>query len=60
MKENKTKRPDIGGQAVLEGVMMRSPDYMAIAVRRDNGDIVIKRTKITNSPTSINGWRFLY
>ncbi|MGI6738320.1 MAG: DUF1385 domain-containing protein [Christensenellales bacterium] len=45
MKENKTKRPDIGGQAVLEGVMMRSPDYMAIAVRRDNGDIVIKRTK---------------
>lgn len=35
---------DIGGQAVLEGVMMKAPDAMAIAVRRENGDIVVKRT----------------
>ncbi len=32
--EKKEKRPYIGGQAVLEGVMMRSPDRLAIAVRR--------------------------
>lgn len=38
------KCADIGGQAVLEGVMMKSPDAMAIAVRRENGDIVVKRT----------------
>ncbi len=36
------KGPAIGGQAVMEGVMMRSPDNVAIAVRRENGDIVVK------------------
>lgn len=32
----------IGGQAVIEGVMMRSPDRLATAVRRMNGEIVLK------------------
>ncbi|MBM4295234.1 MAG: DUF1385 domain-containing protein [Deltaproteobacteria bacterium] len=32
----------VGGQAVLEGVMMRSPHAMAIAVRRPDGDVVLK------------------
>ncbi len=34
---------NIGGQAVLEGVMMRAPRALAIAVRRPNGEIVVKR-----------------
>lgn len=34
---------NIGGQAVLEGVMMRAPRAMAIAVRRPSGEIVVKR-----------------
>lgn len=38
----KREGPAIGGQAVLEGVMMRSPKYTAIAVRKD-GEIVIKK-----------------
>ena len=29
----------IGGQAVLEGVMMRSPAHWALAVRKPNGQI---------------------
>jgi len=33
----------VGGQAVIEGVMMRSPNSMAIAVRRPNGEIAVKR-----------------
>ena len=33
----------IGGQAVMEGVMMRSPSLMAMAVRRDDGSIVMAR-----------------
>ncbi len=38
------KKPvDIGGQAVLEGVMMKGPEAIAIAVRRENGDIVVSR-----------------
>lgn len=34
---------NIGGQAVLEGVMMRAPRAIAIAVRRPSGEIVVKR-----------------
>ena len=33
----------VGGQAVIEGVMMRSPNSMAIAIRKPNGEIVVKR-----------------
>lgn len=31
----------IGGQAVVEGVMMRSPDKVAVAVRRPDGEIAL-------------------
>ncbi len=43
MSENICPRADIGGQAVLEGVMMKAPDAIAVAVRRENGDVVVKR-----------------
>ena len=33
----------VGGQAVIEGVMMRSPSSMAVAVRKPSGEIVVKR-----------------
>jgi len=42
-KNDQPKRVDIGGQAVLEGVMMRSPEYIALAVRRKDGSVVCKR-----------------
>jgi uncharacterized protein YqhQ len=32
----------VGGQAVLEGVMMRSPHALAIAVRRPDGSVLLK------------------
>lgn len=32
----------IGGQAVIEGVMMRSPERLATAVRKPSGEIVLK------------------
>jgi uncharacterized protein YqhQ len=35
-------KPLVGGQAVIEGVMMRSPNSLAVAVRRKNGNIVVK------------------
>lgn len=31
----------LGGQAVIEGVMMRSPHYIGVAVRRESGEIVV-------------------
>jgi uncharacterized protein YqhQ len=39
-KENPLR---VGGQAVIEGVMIRSPKSMAIAVRRPDGEIVVKK-----------------
>jgi uncharacterized protein YqhQ len=36
------EKPYVGGQAVLEGVMMRAPRSMAIAVRRPDGSIVVR------------------
>jgi uncharacterized protein YqhQ len=36
------KRTFYGGQAVLEGVMMRGRKYMAVAVRAPNGRIVVR------------------
>lgn len=38
----------IGGQAVLEGVMMRTPSSWAVAVRRPNGEIVQVCRSITS------------
>src|SRR5512133_2880078 len=37
---------NVGGQAVIEGVMMRAPRAMAIAVRRPSGEIVVKREQM--------------
>ncbi len=48
-------RADIGGQAVLDGVMMKSPDAIAVAVRRPNGDIVVKREDY-EAPSKKHPW----
>ncbi len=38
----------VGGQAVLEGVMMRSPHAMAVAVRRPDGTVLLKDEAYTS------------
>ena len=40
-------RVDIGGQAVLEGVMMKAPEAIAITVRRPDGTMVVQRKEYT-------------
>jgi len=43
MKQNKcNKYTSIGGSALIEGVMMRGNGKMSIAVRKGNGDIILK------------------
>lgn len=37
---------NIGGQAVIEGVMMRAPRALAIAVRRPDGGITVKKEEV--------------
>ena len=38
-----------GGQAVIEGVMMRSPRYFAVACRKPDGEIVVQREDVDKS-----------
>ena len=38
-------RTSIGGQAVIEGVMMRGPELSALAVRKPDGDIAVEEWK---------------
>ncbi len=44
MKEEK-KQIAVGGQAVIEGVMMRGPEYIATAIRRADKTIEISKEK---------------
>ncbi|MDY0095180.1 MAG: DUF1385 domain-containing protein, partial [Candidatus Vecturithrix sp.] len=37
-----SKSVNVGGQAVIEGVMMRSPAALAVAVRTPSGEITVK------------------
>ena len=43
------KKPNIGGQAVIEGVMMRNANAVATAVREPSGTITVKNEKIISS-----------
>ena len=48
-----SSRPDVyyGGQAVIEGVMIRAPRHMAIAVRHPSGEIVRHTEELTGFTT---------
>ena len=55
-KKAKANAPcDIGGQAVMEGVMMKAPDAIAITVRRPDGAMVVKRQKYV-APSEKHPW----
>ncbi len=50
MKEKKDKKihkTSIGGQAVIEGVMMKGPKEMAIAVRKPDNEIIIEKKPVS-------------
>src|SRR5207248_4005168 len=49
-------KPYIGGQAVIEGVMMRSPKSFVVAVRRPDGSIAVREQAWA---TLLGGLRFL-
>ncbi|GAH03397.1 unnamed protein product, partial [marine sediment metagenome] len=39
-------RVRVGGQAVIEGVMMRTPNALAIAIRKEDGEILVKKESL--------------
>jgi uncharacterized protein YqhQ len=46
-----------GGQAVIEGVMMRGIDHWAVAVRRPSGEIYLERHAASDVPRRQPIWR---
>lgn len=57
MKKNTCK--NVGGQAVIEGVMMRNGATLATAVRKTNGDIVYKKTTFSDKRTKFSTIPFI-
>jgi len=51
----------VGGQAVIEGVMMKSDDFYAVSVRKPNGKIKTLRKKLNpiTKRIKILGWPFI-
>jgi uncharacterized protein YqhQ len=49
-------RPYIGGQAVLEGVMMRAPKSFAVVVRRADGSLQVRERAMVEVPRGILRW----
>ena len=49
------KSSNIGGQAVLEGIMMKNKDDYAVAVRKPDGDIIVQK----DTYSSIIKWKAL-
>jgi uncharacterized protein YqhQ len=46
------KLPSYGGQAVIEGVLMRGKSSVAMATRAPNNEIIIHKEKLTGIYTS--------
>ena len=45
MKNNKLCSSGIGGQAVMEGIMMKNKEQYAVAVRKSDGTVVVDKQK---------------
>ena len=45
---------EVGGQAVIEGVMMRNKEKFAVAVRTKEGKIKVKKEKSSKFPKIFN------
>ncbi|RJQ50100.1 MAG: DUF1385 domain-containing protein [Nitrospiraceae bacterium] len=51
--DKKDRMKDIGGQAVIEGVMMRAGDIWTVAVRNPEKEIVIRKEGVKALPKSL-------
>ncbi len=45
---DKKYKTSIGGQAVIEGVMMRGPKDYAVAVRKPDGEIIVEKYPVSS------------
>ncbi|MEG0878815.1 MAG: DUF1385 domain-containing protein, partial [Oscillospiraceae bacterium] len=54
-KEKPVFKTRVGGQALMEGIMMRGADKMCVAVREPSGNIF---TEV--SPVKVNAWHNIF
>ncbi|MBC7172162.1 MAG: DUF1385 domain-containing protein, partial [Polyangiaceae bacterium] len=57
MSSSESAKPYIGGQAVIEGVMMRAPGCLSVAVRRPDGSIAVKEGPFQGKFISSKLWK---
>ncbi len=55
-KETNCRLGKVGGQAVLEGVMMKSGDSVALAVRKEDGTIALKKSTFVSARKKNKFW----
>lgn len=55
-KERNCRLGKVGGQAVLEGVMMKSGDNVALAVRKEDGTIALKNSTFVSARKKNKFW----
>jgi uncharacterized protein YqhQ len=58
-REPPASRPYIGGQAVLEGVMMRAPTSFAVVVRRRDGSLQVRERAMVDARKGVTRWPFV-
>jgi uncharacterized protein YqhQ len=58
-KGEDASRPYIGGQAVLEGVMMRAPRSFAVVVRRRDGSLHVRERGVSEPSRGVASWPFV-
>ncbi len=60
-KENKLRKTSVGGQALIEGIMMNGPKGAAMAVRGKDGEIVTEFQTVKHIRDKIKflGWPFI-
>jgi len=49
-------RPYIGGQALIEGVMMRSPHSYAAVLRRKSGALMVREEEMADPRVGVKAW----
>ena len=52
LPDGKLKLPAYGGQALIEGVLMRGSRYLAVAMRAPSGEIIVQTEKLKGIYTS--------
>lgn len=58
MAEQSVKKKKVGGQAIIEGVMMRGKEKVSMAVRKQSGQMVLEHFPFISAAKKSKFWRY--